>query len=104
MSMYGPMIDLLRAEYARRWPGPIPPPEELVWAPWVGPFLHTLDAAAPPAIPALFMRWLDGGLGLRPRALWRLTAPVLGHAAGAVVATEVLTTAGYAVVEPERTP
>ena len=43
--MHGPMINLLRAEHANRHEGPVPPPHELVWLPWVGPFLRLFDAA-----------------------------------------------------------
>lgn len=58
MSMHGPYIDLLVEAYKRHWPGPVPPPEELVWLPFVGPYLRRLrpvpispDAAPRPAGP-----------------------------------------------------
>ena len=53
-------------------------------------------------LPATFARWLDVGPGLRSTALWTLTVPLLGHAAGDTVCTEVLMMAGYAVAEPAR--
>ena len=43
--MRGLYIEVLRAEHRRRWPGPVPPPEQLVWLPFVGPFLRSLRPA-----------------------------------------------------------
>ena len=42
--MYGPYINVLIAEHASRHEGPVPPPHELVWLPWVGPFLRLFHA------------------------------------------------------------
>ena len=66
MSMHGPYIDLLVEAYKRRWPGPTPPPEQLVWLPFVGPYLRSLrpvpispDALSRPAGPPEPEGWGD---------------------------------------------
>ena len=42
--MHGPYIDVLIAEQRSRHEGPVPPSHELVWLPWVGPFLRLFHA------------------------------------------------------------
>lgn len=44
--MHGILIDVLRAEHRSRQEGPVPPAHELVWLPWVGPFLRLLSGAS----------------------------------------------------------
>lgn len=43
MAMHGPFISLLEGAYRARFPGPVPPAHELVWLPFVGPFLQHID-------------------------------------------------------------
>lgn len=40
--MHGPLIQVLQAEWRSKFEGPVPPPHELVWHDWVGPFLRLL--------------------------------------------------------------
>lgn len=40
--MYGPLITALIREHESRHEGPVPPVPELVWLPWVAPFLRIL--------------------------------------------------------------
>lgn len=107
--MYGPFLKVLRAEHRSRQEGSVPPPQELVWLPWVGSFLRTL-AGVPPrdavetVPPAVFYGWQETLPGCAPLALWRLTAPVLGHPTGSTVVTETLQVAGYQVHEPAPPP
>ena len=52
--MRGMYIEILREAHKRRWPGPVPPPEQLVWLPFVGPFLQSLRPVSqkPPRVLA----------------------------------------------------
>lgn len=43
--MHGPLITILQAECRSRHEGEVPPPHELVWQDWVGPFLRLLAGA-----------------------------------------------------------
>jgi hypothetical protein len=45
--MHGIMIDLLREEYRSRHEGPVPPPQQLVWLPWVPAYLALLSPRPP---------------------------------------------------------
>ena len=49
--MRGPLIDLVRAEHRSRHEGPVPPPHELVWLPWVGPSLRVFSATRAELFP-----------------------------------------------------
>lgn len=50
--MHGPLITLLQAEHRSRQEGPVPPPQELVWEPWVGRYLQVLWHGKMPLTPS----------------------------------------------------